>query len=609
MDKSSRKKTGAWAKISGVGQKSLQISYFSKPSQKASIYKTQNVKYYLALLVGLATFAVYLSTLHNDFAGLWDDSEYVYENPYIRSFSLGFLKWAFLHFYASNWHPLTWISHALDYAIWGLNPVGHHLTSIIIHSINSFLAVVLIIKLLEMFQEREIRNGSTTLIDRSGILMVAFVTGLLFGLHPVHVESVAWISERKDLLCALFFLLSSMTYVGYVTTVTALQKGGSRFFNKRYLLSLGLFALALLSKPMAVSLPLVFLILDWYPFQRIRSVKSFWSAFAEKLPFITLSLISSILTVHAQRSGGTMGMMVFVPLSTRLLVAAKALLAYLWKMVLPLNLIPYYAYPKGVKVLSPEYLSAAILVTMITVMCLLYAKRHKVLLTAWGYYVVTLLPVIGIVQVGEQAMADRYTYLPSLGPFIIAGLSGALIYGRFKALQRWSSAIKISAVAITLLVFSALAFLTSKQIAIWKNPITLWTYVLKREPVRVPGAYVNRGDAYHEEGRLNKAIADLNKAIFLDPFSVDAYYERGTIFLEMGQFDKAVADLDRAINLMKYGAKSDVDIELFFLNRGFAYSGLKQDAFAAKDFKKACELGSQAGCNMIRNLQTNPSNP
>jgi hypothetical protein len=601
MGKSSRKKIETSKKIGG-GQKSLKNSYDSKPSQKLSVRRTQCLKYYLAASVGLVTFAVYLTAAHNEFAGWWDDSEYVYENPYIRTFNVDFLRWAFLNFYASNWHPLTWISHALDYAIWGLNPFGHHLTNNIIHAVNSSLAVVLIIKILEIYQERVIREGSTTFIDRPRMLMVGAVTGLLFGLHPVHVESVAWVSERKDLLCALFFLLSSMMYTGYVNSGTGRQTGVPQFFNIQYLLSIGFFTLALLSKSMAVSLPLVLLILDWYPFKRIYSVKSFRSAFVEKLPFIALSLISSILTILAQRSGGSMGMMIFVPLSTRLLVAAKALVAYLWKMILPMNLIPYYPYPKGVTVFSLEYLSAAILITVITVMCILYTKRQNVFLAVWGYYVVTLIPVIGIVQVGEQAMADRYAYLPSLGPFLIVGLLVAWIYGRVHALQKWSFTIKVSALVIALFILYVLASLTLRQIAIWKNPITLWTYVIEREPARVPGAYVNRGAAFHKEGQLNKAIEDFNMALFLDPFSVDAYYERGTIYFEMGQFDKAVSDLNKAISLSNYGAKSVVGLELFFLNRGFAYSKLNQDALAASDFRKACELGSLDGCNMMKTL-------
>src|SRR5512147_174964 len=159
MDKSSRKKIETSAKIAGGGQKSLQNSYDSKPSQKLPVQRTQDFKYYLAASVGIVTFAVYLTAVHHDFVGWWDDSEYVYENPYIRSFNVDFLKWAFFNFYASNWHPLTWISHALDYAIWGLNPVGHHLTNHIIHAINSSLVVLLIIKLLEIYQESVIRDG------------------------------------------------------------------------------------------------------------------------------------------------------------------------------------------------------------------------------------------------------------------------------------------------------------------------------------------------------------------------------------------------------------------------------------------------------------------
>jgi hypothetical protein len=571
-----------------------------------TVKKTKVFKYFLAASVGLVTFAVYLSALHNDFVGWWDDSVYVYENPHIRFFNAHFLRWAFLDFYASNWHPLTWMSHALDYAIWGLNPMGHHLSNNIIHALNSFLVVVLAIKLLEIYQEGMIRDGTPTFMNRPEILIAGGVTGLLFGLHPVHVESVAWVSERKDLLCSLFFLLSGIAYTGYVTTEIAFEKVVSRFFSRWYLLSVGFFALALLSKPMAVSLPLVLLILDWYPFKRIHSAKSFGSALVEKLPFFALSLVSSTLTILAQRAGGAMGMMIFKPLSTRLLVAAKALVAYLWKMILPTDLIPYYAYPKQVTIFSPEYLSAVILVIVVTVACILYAKRQKVLLSVWGYYVVTLIPVIGIVQVGSQSMADRYTYLPSLGPFLMVGLSIAWIYGRLHALQKWSVTLKVFSLAVMLLMFSALAFLTIRQSEIWKDPITLWTYVIEREPTSVPGAYVDRGRAFHMRGQLNKAIKDLDMALLLNPFSVNAYYERGTIFLEIDQFGRAVFDLDRAINLTRYGGKSSVGLAPLFLNRGFAYSRLNQDALAASDFRKACKLGSHVGCDMSINFGMGP---
>jgi len=310
----------------------------------------RNAKYYLAGAVSLITLALYLPALRNDFV-IWDDPDYVLNNFNIQSLNGAFFKWAFSSFYSNNWHPLTWISHALDCAVWGLNPMGHHLTNIVLHALNTFLVVLLCIKLLDIGKERSAAlGGASTTLDERGMRIAAGVTGLLFGLHPVHVESVAWVSERKDLLCGLFFLLSISAYANHVRALgnepIEQNKAATRFFKKTYLASLAFFALSLLSKPMAVSLPVVLLILDWYPFQRIRSLKSFRSACVEKLPFLACSLISSILTIMAQRTGEAMMMMAFVPLWARMLVAAKAFVAYLGKMVVPVGLIPYYPYPR-----------------------------------------------------------------------------------------------------------------------------------------------------------------------------------------------------------------------------------------------------------------------
>ncbi len=308
------------------------------------------------------TFIVYLAALQNEFVE-WDDSQYVFENLHIRSFDLDFFKWAFFDFYAANWHPLTWISHALDYAVWGLNPMGHHLTNNILHAVNTFLVVLLVVRLLTSRQAvkltsshmssapadpPEAGNSRFTIHDSRFALIAAGVTGLLFGLHPIHVESVAWVAERKDLLCALFYLLSIMAYVSYRSYTT----------NKSYILSLFFFILALLSKPMAVSLPVVLLILDWYPFGRIQSLKTFRDSFVDKIPFIALSIVSSILTVLAQRAEGAVTAIEAIPLSTRMLVASKSLIAYLWKMLMPMHLIPYYPYPNDASLFSLEYLSA-----------------------------------------------------------------------------------------------------------------------------------------------------------------------------------------------------------------------------------------------------------
>ncbi|MGD0885158.1 MAG: hypothetical protein ABSA46_09855, partial [Thermodesulfovibrionales bacterium] len=382
------------------------------------------VLYYLAAFVSLITFAIYLSSLRNDFV-IWDDGLYVINNLHIRSLNWAFFQWAFSGFYAGNWHPLTWVSHAFDYAVWGLNPMGHHLTNNILHAMNTFLVVLLCIKLLEMWKERSMPEAASPFLDERRIMIAAGVTGLLFGLHPLHVESVAWVAERKDLLCGLFFLLSISAYVKHIRALVSepleKKKAASLFFNRSYLVSLVFFVLALLSKPMAVSLPVVLLLLDWYPFQRICSWKSFRDSGLEKLPFIACSLISSILTIMAQRTGGATGMMGFVPLRARMLVAAKAFVDYLGKIAVPVDLSPYYPYPKlqEVTLVSPQYLFAVIFVVGLTAILLVAAKKQRVWLSAWGYYVVTLIPVIGIVQVGSQAMADRYMYLPSLGPFLL----------------------------------------------------------------------------------------------------------------------------------------------------------------------------------------------
>ena len=337
------------------------------------------------------------------------------------------------------------------------------------------------------------------------MLITAGVTGLLFGLHPMHVESVAWIAERKDLLCALFFLLSIAGYAKYVT-VTGNESINhdvrTRFVKKEYLISLGFFILALMSKPMAVSLPVVLLILDWYPFRRLRSVKTAWTLLVEKLPFITFSLISSVLTVLAQRAGGAIVEIQTLPLPSRLLVAAQSLLMYLWKMAVPRDLIPYYPYPKNISFASLEFLFAIALVIGITIFCIIIAKRHKLGLAAWGYYVVTLLPVIGIVQVGSQSMADRYTYLPSLAPFLIIAVGISWGYNKIMRLNWSRSVIMILFLSVGIVIFAGLSFLSIRQMRVWENGLSLWSYVIEREPEKVSIAYTNLGSVLSKKGSV-----------------------------------------------------------------------------------------------------------
>jgi hypothetical protein len=436
-----------------------------------TVQKTGNLKYFLAAAIALITITIYLSCLQNDFVE-WDDDAYVFENPHIRSLNGAFFKWALFAFYESNWHPLTWLSHAVDYAIWGLNPLGHHLTNIALHAINTFLVVFLVIRLLEARKERTIRKGPPSFLNERAILIAAGTTGLLFGLHPIHVESVAWVAERKDLLCGLFFLLGLIAYTNYAGEAgdePPSKNRASPFFDNHYLGTLGLFILALLSKPMAVSLPAVLLILDWYPFNRIRSGRMYWAACVEKLPFFALSLASSVVTVLAQRAEGSMTLTDVVPLSTRLLVAAKSLTAYLGNMALPLDLAPFYPYPKSASILSVEYLLPLVLAAAITVAAVIMARKQALLPAAWSYYVVTLLPVLGIIQVGGQEMADRYTYLPSLGPFVLVGTGAAWAWEHGQALLRWGAVTRGACLFTAALALGFLSYATVVQTGIWRN--------------------------------------------------------------------------------------------------------------------------------------------
>ncbi|HUI44703.1 MAG TPA: tetratricopeptide repeat protein [Nitrospirota bacterium] len=625
--------------------------------------KREHLKYYLAASVALMTLLLYLPALKNDFV-TWDDNEYVYENPFIRSFNVVFLKRAFFDFVAHNWHPLTWISHALDYALWGLNPLGHHLTNIVLHAFNTFLVVVLVIKLFDAYKTNQkppqthrdaeksilkIKKSASVLsvsqwrnltscdftLNARTIQIAAGITGLLFGLHPLHVESVAWVAERKDLLCALFFLLSIITYTNYVSRQksedSSNDEAGKKnlFISSPYLFTLGFFILALLSKPMAVTLPVVLLLLDWYPFNRIGSFKTLRPTLAEKLPFIALSLLSSIVTILAQATSGAIQPTAYAPFSTRIFVAAKALIAYLWKMMLPLTLVPYYPYPENQPLVSFENLAPIVLVAGITVASLIIARKQKVWLVAWGYYAVTLLPVIGIVQVGMQSMADRYTYLPSLGPFFVTGLGAAWFWEKARMLP--GSSVKLICLVTAASIILCLSFATVKQIGVWKNGIVMWSSVIERYP-KIRFAYNNRGMAYDKMGLFDKAIEDFDTAIALAPYDSEAYTNRGMVLGKTGRFDKAIEDLEKAIALnpspleayitrntlgVVYAEAGQVDraFEQFnkailmdqdhamaYNNRGLLYVMTGDQARAELDYQKACDLGDNNGCNAFNQL-------
>lgn len=510
--------------------------------------RTRNLIYYVASAVALTTFLIYLPTLQNEFVE-WDDPSYIIKNPNIRSLNFTFFKWAFFGFHVSNWHPLAWVSHAIDYWAWGLNPLGHHLSSIVIHAINTFVVVLLVFKLLDLLPKPLHRNNEAKSLSDREIFITAVTTGLLFGLHPIHVESVAWISERKDLLCALFFLLSILKYTQYAKSVSnesVREKKIRKVINKHYLLTFIFFSLSLLSKPMAITLPIILLLLDWYPLDRIR-FQSYKALLVEKVPFFTLSLVSAILTILAQRSGGSIATIEEFPLSVRVIVGGQALIVYLWKMVCPLNLIPFYPYPQNASLFSLKYFIVIILVFVISSVCLIYYRKRKLWITIWAYYVVTLIPVLGIIQVGSQSMADRYTYLPSFSIFLAIGIGMARVTTKLLKRRALSFAIVVGAAFLTLSL--SMSYLTIKQICIWKNSYSLWNYVIKKEPDKVPQAYFSLGTVFLEKEELDSAIGYYSKSLELNPKYVEAYENRGYIFEKMGRFYEAASDYSKSIDL------------------------------------------------------------
>lgn len=522
-----------------------------------------------ALLTAVITFLVYIPSLQNDFVN-WDDDEYILEELNIRSIDLNLLKKIFTTVFLSNWHPLTTFSYALDYSVWGLNPWGYHLINIVFHALNTFLVFILAVRLIEAG-----KSGKALIKDSKPYelnifeLTAGFIASLLFGLHPLHVESVAWVSERKDVLSCFFFLLSVLAYIRYTGPLSS----GKLLC---YLSTLFFFILALLSKPMAITLPVVLLILDYYPLERISD--NLKKAISEKVPFFILGAASALLTIWAQKEGQAIGSLEEYPFIVRISVALRSFIFYLYKMVLPLHLAPIYPYPTGSELYSLTSAAAIALFIAVSVFSVLMLKRRKIFPAVWFYYVITLLPVIGIVQVGRQAAADRYTYLPSLGIFIMAG-AGA---GYFLKMHNKKQTIAVSAIS-SVFIFAALSAMTVNQIRVWKDSITLWSREIQEYPDKVFLAYHQRGLAYEKLGDHVRALEDYNKAIAIGPRYAYMYNNRGLVHEKLGNYKEAIADLDKAISLTPGNSK-------VYDNRGSVYLKLGDYQKAIEDFNSAISL-------------------
>jgi len=565
----------------------------------------------LSFGVALLTFLAYLPSITNDFVN-WDDNVNIINNVHIRSLNWAFFKWAFTDTYLSYWQPLNWLTHAIDYSLWELNPFGHHLTNTLLHAVNTFIVVSLVFKLVEFSRRIQLRDGLLPLLDRRGVLVTAGVTGLLFGLHPLNVESVAWVTGRPGMLSAFFYLLSIFTYLGSVA-LRGQNETPDRCTEAQYVLSLVFFALSLASKPMAITLPLVLLLLDWYLTRIELSAPGIRKAILRIIPYCVLAFAVSMVAVFSEKISSSAAAQMIVPLPDRLLVIAKSLLLYLVRIVVPVDLIPYYEYPDRISLLSAEYFVPVLLVICITAVCILLLKKQKIWFVIWGYFIITLLPVIGLIKVRSVYMADRYVYLSIIGPMLILGLGAARLWTNsgVKGISRWIMAVLAAALLL------AMTSLTVRQEGVWKSSLIMWNYIIARKPLRYPVAYHNRSILFVDAGEYERAIEDANQALTLAPEYPDAYHNRGNAFAGKGNFARAIADYSRAISLkpadaviynslgLAFAARGEFDsaIEAYgkaislrpdygdaFNNRGLAFDGKGAAAQAFADFDRAGQL-------------------
>jgi tetratricopeptide (TPR) repeat protein len=511
---------------------------------------------FLCLLLFGLVFWTFLPSLHGDFID-FDDSVYVIENAHIKLTPAN-VAWAFSHTEASNWHPLTMWSLMLDHRFYGLNPWGYHLTNVLLHAVNTVLLFLVLCRM-------------------TGAKWRSLMVAGLFGLHPLRVESVAWICERKDVLSVLFWMLTLWAYTQYTQCVTSDRWRVTRttvagtpvsFLSRAtchlslfYCLALLFFALGLMSKPMVVTLPFVLLLLDYWPLAR-WSRSNLRGLVVEKAPFFLLSASFCVVTYVVQKNGGMMKELASVsaPLScgARLDNALFSYGRYLGKLLWPVNLCAFYPHP-GHWPAQPVML-AGLLILSFSVFAWVVRRRWPYCLTGWFWYLGTLVPAIGLVQVGSQSMADRYSYIPSIGILMI------LVWGAHQMTKRWHHRNIISGTTGGALVLACI-LLTRHQIGFWQDGVSVW-----RRAVAVTennyDAHNRLGRAWLVQGQMTEAIGELKEATRLNPGFVEAYYSLGHIANWQRQVREAMAYYQKALAIQPDSVVAHMSLGNLLLQSG-----------------------------------------
>jgi tetratricopeptide (TPR) repeat protein len=530
---------------------------FSSPEKRSVV---------LCLLLVAVSLAVYNPIIRNGFIN-FDDTQYILHNPHVTAGLTGeTVKWSFSNFYQANWHPLTWISHALDYQLFHANPAGHHYVNVLLHACNAVLLFLL-------FQ------------SATGFTWRSLMLAALFAFHPVNVESVAWAAERKNVLSMLFFLLALQAYGWYARKPAV----------GRYLTVAFLFVLGLMSKPQVITFPFLLLLWDYWPLGRYGSdssligtmkpaspARSFPRLVLEKVPLFLLCCISAVITMKAQRAGGAIHSSSQYSFHLRFENAILSYSHYLRNACWPSKLSPFYPHPWDSIRLWQVAAAIAGLV--------LHYRRHRYLCVGWLWFLGTLVPMIGLVQVGEQSMADRYAYLPFLGLFLI------LCWG----VPEWASEhhIPSSWLAISAaLILSALGFLTHRQVGYWHDSLTLWSYALRVTPERSYLIHLQLGLAFDEQGRFDDAIPHLQAAI-------DPQDQRNAplIHLGYGLYDQKHGHIQDAIEEYQTTIRTSKELEVMldaYSNMASAYREIRDYEDARESFAAALKINPKHCMSLV----------
>lgn len=507
---------------------------------------------YLALT--LTTFIAFGPVFRNGFVK-YDDPYYITNNPHVKGgITPESVVWAFTATLCANWHPLTWLSHMLDCQLFGVNPLWHHLISVLFHIANTLL----------LFWILKRTTGK--------IWAGAFVAAA-FALHPLHVESVAWVAERKDVLSGLFWMLTIVSYIRYTEHPSI----------GRYLLIPLVFGLGLMAKPMLVTLPFVLLLLDYWPLGRFQWGRQFghqrrlaWRLILEKVPLFILTVASSIVTYVIQQSEGAMELGKSYPLNIRISNSAVSYIAYIGKLIYPSRLAVLYPYPGDSLPLWQPIVSLLVL-AVVSLVVIYAARRRGYLAVGWFWFLGTLVPVIGLVQVGAQAMADRYSYLPSIGIFIMVA------WGAAEMAARWRYRETILGIGAGM-VLTALLICTLLQVRYWRTGTTLYEHTVSV----TENNYIihsNYGTLLRDEGRENEALKHLGIALQINPRYYYAHYGIGTVLLRQEKYAEAIECFNKALRFKPDYYRAYSDMGGAFIKQG------KTDR-AIESWKKALSIKS-----------------